>query len=227
MARTAEEVVAKAVRELAPDTAANRFVPLVAAGEAARESIAAFVLEQHHIIASDRRSFHRLARRAVTDQSAAPEVAPFFDALAQGETVALERLGVLADACALDDAAVRAYEPRAGCQAYPAYAAWLALQAEPADVVIALTVNFAAWGDYCAAMREALREHYGFSAEACGFFDFFAEPDPKAAEQGLSAVQAGLDADRVTERLAHRYGRLLQAYELMFWNTLATAPAPR
>ncbi|MEV0260177.1 transcriptional regulator [Streptomyces sp. NPDC050617] len=217
MVRTAEEVVAEAVRELSPDTAANRFVPLVAEGKAPREAVAAFALEQHHIITSDRRSFHQLALRSTAD----PSVVPFFDALAQGETVALERLGSLTAACGLDDAAVRAYEPRAGCQAYPAYAAWLALHAEPADVVIALAVNFAAWGDYCATMRDALREHYGFDAEACGFFDFFAEPDPKAAEQCLSAVRSGLDAGRVTERLAHRYGRLLQAYELMFWNTLA------
>ncbi|MFH8982364.1 thiaminase II/PqqC family protein [Streptomyces varsoviensis] len=217
MARTAEEVVAEAVRELAPAAGANGFVPLVAEGKAPREAIAGFALEQHHIITSDRRSFHRLALRTAED----PKIGPFFDALAQGESVALERLGALAEAFGVDDAALRAYEPRAGCQAYPAYAAWLALHAEPADVVIALTVNFAAWGGYCADLRTALREHYGCPAEACRFLDFFAEPDPSAAEQGLSAVQAGLDAGRVTERLAHRYGRLLQAYELMFWNTLA------
>ncbi|MDF3288746.1 thiaminase II/PqqC family protein [Streptomyces silvisoli] len=216
MTRTAQEVLAAAVRELAPGTGANRLVPRIAAGQAPVETLAAFAMEQHHVIPSDRRSFLHLTERCAAD----PAAATFFTSLAHGENIALDRLGALADALGLDDESVDGYQPKPGCQAYPAYAAWLALNAEPVDVVIALTANFAAWGGYCRTMGRALRERYGFGDEACGFFDFFAEPASQLEQQALAAVQAGLDAGRVTP-LAHRYGRLLQAYELMFWNTLA------
>ncbi|MGW7001294.1 thiaminase II/PqqC family protein [Streptomyces sp. NPDC054933] len=216
MTRTAQDVLADAVCELAPATGANRLVPRIASGQAPVDVLAAFAMEQHHIISSDRRSFLHLTDRSASD----PAAAIFFTSLAHGENLALDKLGALADALGLDDESVDGYEPKAGCQAYPAYAAWLALGAEPVDVVIALTANFAAWGGYCRAVGQALRERYGFSDEACGFFDFFAEPAPQLEQQALAAVQAGLDAGRVTP-LAHRYGRLLQAYELMFWNTLA------
>ncbi|WP_171169474.1 transcriptional regulator [Streptomyces sp. I05A-00742] len=216
MARTAQDVLTDAVRELAPDTGANRLVPLIATGAAPRSAIAAFALEQHHVIASDRRSYRHLAERS----AARPAVAAFFDPLARGETTALELLGPLAAACGLDERAVGAYEPTPGGQAYPAYTAWLALQAEPVDVVVAVTVNFAAWGGYCTTVGRALRTHYGFDDTACGFFDFFARPDPDAAERALAAVAAGLADGVLTERLAHRYGRLLQGYETMFWNSL-------
>ncbi|MFI1796475.1 transcriptional regulator [Streptomyces sp. NPDC020379] len=217
MARTAREVLADAVAGLAPAEGANRLVPLIAAGEAPREVLAMLALEQHHIIPSDRRSFLHLADRAGLQ----PAVAAFFRFLAEGETEALHRLTFLTTACGLDEKAVRAYEPQAGCQAYPAYAAWLALGAEPVDAVVALTANFAAWSDYCATVSRAMRDHYGFDDQACAFFDFFATPSPEAEELSLAAVGSGLATGLLSEPTAHRYGRLLQSYELMFWETLA------
>lgn len=217
MARTAREVLADAVAGLTPADGANPLVPLIAAGEAPREVFAALALEQHHIIPADRRSFLHLADRAGLQ----PAVTAFFRFLAEGETEALHRLMFLTTACGLDEKAVRAYEPRPGCQAYPAYAAWLALGAEPVDAVVALTANFAAWSDYCATVSRAMRDHYGFDDQACAFFDFFATPSPEADELSLAAVTSGLDTGLLSEPTAHRYGRLLQSYELMFWETLA------
>ncbi|GHC54570.1 transcriptional regulator [Streptomyces cinnamoneus] len=217
MARTAREVLDDAVRALPPG--ANRLVSLIASGAAPRTAVAALALEQHHVITGDRRSFLHLAARAAGRGQ--PAVAAFFDHLALGEVLALGLLPPLAAACGLDEEAVRAHEPRAGCQAYPAYAAWLALGAEPVDAVVALTANFAAWGGYCATVSRALRTHYGFADTACGFFDFFADPDPDGAQKALGAVAEGLADGRLSEPLAHRYGRLLQDYESMFWNTLA------
>ncbi|MEU7134292.1 transcriptional regulator [Streptomyces sp. NPDC046261] len=221
MARTARDVLDDAVRSLPPGS--NRLVPLIAAGRAPRAAVAALALEQHHVIAADGRSFEHLAARATGRHHSA--VAHFFAHLAHGESLALGLLPPLAAACGLDEEAVRAHEPRAGCQTYPAYVAWLALGAEPVDAVVALTANFAAWGGYCATVGEALRAHYGFDDEACGFFDFFAGPDPQLTEKALAAVAEGLLDGRLSERSAHRYGRLLQEYESMFWNTLAAVPA--
>jgi hypothetical protein len=193
----------------------NRLLPLVAAGKAPVTTLAALGAEQHHIIVSDWRAFLTLAARAGT-----PAEGGFFSTLATGETLVLPMLGAYADACGMDAAALAGYEPLAGCQAYPAYVSWLAQNAEPADVVLALAVNFAAWGRYCGQLATALRTHYGFADEACAFFDFFATPAPDLEQQALATLQAGIDAGR-TGDVAFRYGRLLQEYELMFWNTLA------
>ena len=143
-----------------------------------------------------------------------------FAGLAQGESLALGKLAALSDAVGLDEAALRGYQPLAGCQAYPAYLAWLALNGEPADVIVALIANFAAWGDYCSTIAQAMRTHYDFDDAACGFFDFFASPVPDVERQAVDIVQAALDRGHRTDE-ALTYGRLFQSYELMFWNTIA------
>jgi hypothetical protein len=215
MTDAARDLLKSVRQELAPNEDANRFVPLVREGSAPRAALAALAAEEHRIVTSDWRSFLTLAARA-TDHAARE----FFAGLAQGESAALKTLPALARAFGMDEDAVRNYEPQAGCQAYPAYLAWLALNAEPADVIVAVTANFAAWGEYCADVAEALRTQYGLDDEACGFFDFFATPAPEIEQQAVLAVQAGISDGRVTDS-ARQYGRLFQSYELMFWNTLA------
>lgn len=218
MADTARERVERITAELAPAKDANRLVPQITAGSATVRTLAALALEQHHVIGSDLRAFTFLADRSTAAGNAA--CAEFFGSLATGETLALERLGAYGAACGLDAESVERYEPLAGCQAYPAQVAWLALNGEPPVVALALTANFAAWGGYCATVAEALRSRYGFPDEACGFFDFFAAPAPDLERQALAAVASGVRSEAGTA-LARRYGRLLQTYEAMFWNTLA------
>jgi hypothetical protein len=212
MTRSAPDVVDTIRRELAPDESANRFVPLVEQGKAPRSALGALAAEEMRIVASDWRSFLTLAAR-----SPEPAARGFFTGLATGESLALPMLTPLAAAAGFDTAS---YEPRPGCQAYPSFVAWLALNAEPAAAVVAILANFAAWGQYCGTIAAALRKHYGFDDEACGFFDFFATPVPELEEQAMAAVQAGLD-NGVDLDAAQDHGRLLQSYELMFWNTLA------
>ncbi|MEV0173896.1 transcriptional regulator [Streptomyces sp. NPDC050803] len=185
----------------------NPLVPLIAQGKADRAVLGALARQQRWVIAADRRSFLHLAQRAA-DQ---PETAAFFALLAEGETLAAGHLEAFAEACG-DGAG----EPLAGCQAYPAYVAWLALNGAPGDVLVALTANFAEWGGYCATVARALRDHYGFTDEACAFFDFFAEPSPELDRAAGAAARAG----RPDDALARRYSRLLREYEGMFWRTL-------
>jgi TENA/THI-4/PQQC family len=215
MPDSARELLETIKLELAPAENDNRLVPLVESGQAPRSVFTTLAAEELRIVASDWRSFLTLASRS-TD----PLAREFFSWLAQGEGVALDRLRALAAAVGLDDAAAREYQPRAGCQAYPAYVAWLALNGEPVDVVVALVANFAAWGGYCARTAAAMRAHYGFDDDACGFFDLFAMPAPEVDELAESAVQASVDAGRLTGE-ARLYGRLFKSYELMFWNTAA------
>src|SRR5690349_11740508 len=168
MTRSASELLDSIRRELAPDEGENRFVPLVSQGKAPVSAIGALAAEELRIVASDWRSFLTLAAR-----SPEPAARGFFTGLAQGEGMVLPMLTPLAAAAGVDPAG---YQPRPGCQAYPSFVAWLALNAEPAAAVLAILANFAAWGGYCATIAAGLREHYGFADEACAFFDFFATP---------------------------------------------------
>lgn len=222
MTGTAREILESARAELAPAEKDNRLVPLIASGVAPRSVFAIIAAEESRIVRSDWRSFLTIAGRCTEQNSR-----ELFSGLAAGEGMALTKLDALVAATGLDDAALADYQPMAGCQAYPAYMAWLALLGEPADVIVALIANFAAWGSYCATIATAMREQYGFDDEACGFFDFFATPVPEIEEQAVAALQAGIDAGQHSAE-AYTYGRLFQTYELMFWNTIAdTAEAGR
>jgi hypothetical protein len=221
MTQPARDLLRTTTADLAPDPRSNPLVPRIADGTAPRSTLAALALEQSWVIPADRRAFGYLAERSLVRD---PEAAVFFGTLAKGEALAEERLPSFARACGVHQVRTAAYEPLPGCQAYPAYVAWLALNAAPADVVLALTANFSAWGGYCATIARALRTQYGFTDEACAFFDFFGEPSPELESQATAAVRAGLEAGRLDETSARRYGRLLQTYEAMFWNALAAAP---
>ncbi|MFF4837568.1 hypothetical protein [Streptomyces sp. NPDC001315] len=107
----------------------------IAQGAAGLETLAGFALGQRWVIAADRRSLRRLAERSVFE----PEVAACFGALAEGEALAAERLGAFAAACGVDEELAQGHESLPGCQACPAYIAWLAPGGVPADVVLALT----------------------------------------------------------------------------------------
>jgi thiaminase len=203
----AAELVAVVRAALAPverRLVEHRYLAELEAGRVPLEALRAFAGEQRAIITSDRRSFEHLAQRFPQ-----PPAGVFFREMAAGEVEALELLEPFAAAVGL----AGDYEPLAGCQAYPAYVAWLALNGSPADVALAFLVNLASWGRSCARMRDALRPRYGDAPVA--FFDFFAAPSAAFEEQALALITSGDPAS------ARRASRLLQAYELLYWDTLA------
>jgi TENA/THI-4/PQQC family len=203
----AAKLLAAVRAELAPverRLAEHRYLAELEAGRVPLESLRAFAGEQRAIIASDRRSFEHLAHRFPQ-----PPAGDFFREIAAGEAEALRLLEPFAAAVGLG----ADYEPLAGCQAYPAYVAWLALNGSPADVALAFLANLESWGRSCARMRDALRPRYG--ANAVAFFDFFAAPPAGFEERALALIAPGDLAS------ARRASRLLQAYELLYWDTLA------
>jgi hypothetical protein len=214
----ARELLESVQAELAPRDAENQLTPRIANGTAPRSVFTLLAAEERLIVRSDWRSLHLLATRGGYHAPGS-----YFAQLAAGEEEALRQLEPLAAATgpATDDP--DAYEPLAGCQAYPAFFAWLALNGEPSEVAVAITANFAAWSGYCATIATAMREHYGFTDDACGFFDLFASPISDGP--AVAAVSAGLAAGTLDSRRARRYARLFQSYELMFWNTLAGVSA--
>jgi thiaminase len=213
----AAELVALTERELA-DTAqairSHRFLRLLRERSVPDEVLRALAGEQNLIVASDRRSFAQLAARFPGGLAG-----PWFLGMAEGEGAALDLLGGLTGWLGLSAEQLAGYEPRPGAQAYPAYVAWLALNGSRADVVLAFLANLAAWGENCAKVAAALRESYGAPEEALAFFDFFADPPPNFTPRALAVLDEALAAGDPPV-LARRATRLLQAYELSFWDAL-------
>jgi hypothetical protein len=103
--------------------------------------------------------------------------------------------------------------------------AWLALYGSDAELAGAFLVNFAAWGANCGRMRKALHEKYGFPGSALTFFDLFANM-PTFETEAISVVQNGLDRG-ISPRAIHGAARMLQSYELMYWDAMAVAGSIR
>jgi hypothetical protein len=208
---SAQELLEELRRELAPVEQAIRAHGYWAA-PTAEESLRAFAGEQCTILASDRRSFAHLAARF-------PEgpAGDLFIGLAQGEGEALERLFALAASRGVDEGGLIGYEPRPGCQAYTAFVSWLALSGSRAELALGFVANLAAWRENCRRLAGLLRGRCETS-----FFEFFAEPAPGFEELALVVADQGLAAGDSPAR-ARRAARLLQAYELLFWDALADA----
>lgn len=199
--------------ELAPvrdQLLAHPYVSAAEEGLIELEQLRPFCCEQSAIIASDVRSVAHLVSRFGSDF--------FLDVLA-GERAALEALGTFAIALGLSPEDREAYEPLPGAHAYAAYMSWLAAYASEAEVAAAYLVNFAAWGENCARMSRALSGRYGLTPDQVRFFDLFADPAGDFETAALAVIEAGLRRG-VPERRIRRAARLLQGYELLYWDTL-------
>jgi purine-cytosine permease-like protein len=202
-------------RDLGNEAAANPYLELVSAGAVPRGRLGDFAAEQAQLRASDRRSFLYLAARS-NDPAGA-----LFAEFADTERRALDLLTIFMQALG------RRVEPdagpqRAGCRAYPAFVAWLALNAQPVDAALAVVACQPAWTASFAGIGRALRDHpgYKFDQRACAFFDLMAAPDAHTEDQLLRMVSASVDTGQPPLRAAG-YARLLASYQAMFWTTLA------
>ena len=83
-------------------------------------------------------------------------------------------------------------------------------------------MNLPAWGRSCGRLSRAFRAHYGLPDAAVAFFDLFAADAPGFDAAALSVIQGGLDRG-VAPSDVHRAARLLQSYELMYWDALHAA----
>jgi pyrroloquinoline quinone (PQQ) biosynthesis protein C len=185
-------------------------------GSIAPARLRCFVGEQCHIIPGDLRSIALLISRC--EQPAGQQ---FFRDVLQGEAAALGALEPLATAVGMSPADCAAYEPAPGAQAYSGYLAYLCLYGADAEVAAALSVNFAAWGANCGRMAQALRQHYGMQEADLRFFTQFAAAPHDVSSQALALITAGLQRGVEARRIV-RAARMLQGYELLFWDTVYT-----
>src|SRR6266550_4594588 len=190
------------------------YVQALEEGKIGREKLRLFAGEQYAIIGSDLRSAAHLVSRFGSSPSR-----DFFLGILQGERAAWDALLTFANALGISEAQLSEHEPLAGAHAYTCYMAWLALYASDAEIAAAYLVNFPAWGQNCGRLSRILKERFGMGEKEVAFFDLFASPPTTFEADALKVIQQGLD--RGTDpRLIRRAARLLQAYELMYWNTL-------
>jgi TENA/THI-4/PQQC family protein len=194
------------------------FLSAVEAGTVSVEQIAAVAAEEYSIIRSDLMSFAHMAERWDT-----PHGSHFFGDLAEGEALALPLLLDFGTRVGLDEQALAAYEPRPKGQTFPSRVAWIAANADRASAAASFLVNFGVFGENMARMRAALISVYGFAPEDIEFFTFFAEPIPGFEEDALEVIAVGL-LEGACPRDVRRSARLLQAYELDFWQAAAEPP---
>jgi hypothetical protein len=139
----------------------------------------------------------------------------------QGEAAALDALHPFTRALGLTTGDLEMFEPLPAAHAYCTFVAWLALYGSDAELAGALLINLPAWGANCGRMHKALHEKYGIAPSALGFFDLFANM-PSFEQEALSIIQNGIDRG-VPTPFIHRAARMLQGYELMFWDAMADA----
>jgi hypothetical protein len=215
---TSRDLLASIRQEAASVMADNRFIPLAAAGGArSQRSLAEFAAQQAQLLASDRRSYLHLAAR-FADTTAGT----FFAELADTTRRAGQMLATFATAAGARGADLDSREQVPGCQAYPSFVSWLALNSSAEDAALAVAVSLDLWGRNFAAMARALREAPGLAQGdwATEFFDIFAVPGSSIEDQAVAVAQEAQVAGRKPAR-AREYARTLAAYQSMWWTALA------
>jgi hypothetical protein len=125
----------------------------------------------------------------------------------------------------MSESDLKTFEPIPAAHAYCTYVAWLGMYGSDGELAGAFLVNFAAWGANCGKMSKALQDRYGLTKEEVAFFELFSQIPP-SEKQILEVIQGALDRG-VEPALIHRAARMLQAYELMFWDAMAEAAGMR
>jgi hypothetical protein len=216
-AKALVEMIRQDLQAVSEQLLRHPYVQALEEGNLGRENLRLFAGEQYAIIGSDLRSAAYLVSRFGSAPSR-----DFFLGILQGEKAAWDALLTFAHALGLSEAQLREHEPLAGAHAYTCYMAWLALYASDAEIAAAYLVNFPAWGQNCGRLSDIFKERFGLGDKEVTFFDLFASPPVTFEANALSVIQHGLDRG-IEPRLIQRAARLLQAYELMYWDTLYEA----
>ena len=219
----ASEIVIKIRMHLRPldeKILGHAYIKALTEGKLSQDSLRTFAGQQYHIITSDLRSIAGLLSRHGQLPSR-----PWLLAVLQGEAAALDALFSFAQKLSMSESDLRTFEPIPTAHAYCTYIAWLGMYGSDGELAGALLVNFAAWGANCGKVSKALQDHYGLTKEEVAFFELFSKMPP-FEKQVLEVIQGTLDRG-VEPALIHRAARMLQAYELMFWDAMAEAAGIR
>jgi hypothetical protein len=188
----------------------HKFVKDAEDGRLNVEKLKLFATQQYYTINHDLRSLAVMLSRAGND-----EEVDFFRMLVDGDREALKRLMLLSTELGLGEVELDSAVILAGAASYTHFLAWLANYANAGEQAAALTVNLPVWGSNCKRLGNALRIKYGL--KEVGLFELFTGPIEvietpalKIMDNYLSRHSSGME----------RCARLIQAYELSFWDTI-------
>jgi len=214
------EKIRSDLKPLEERISSHLYLKAIEEGRVPLDLLKVFAGQQYHIISSDLRSIALILSREGMRPSRR-----FLMNILQGEAAALDAIHVFARALGLNMSDLESLEPLPAAHAYCAFVAWLALYGSDAELAGAFLVNIPAWGANCGRMRTAFHEKYGLAPSALAFFDLFAGM-PSFEQEVLIIIQNALDRS-IPARLIRRAARMLQGYELMFWDAMADAASIR
>mmetsp|Transcript_29154 Transcript_29154/g.82201 ORF Transcript_29154/g.82201 Transcript_29154/m.82201 type:complete len:223 (+) Transcript_29154:216-884(+) len=195
----------------------HRYFQDAEAGTLSKPQLAALVQEQYSIQKADLKSLTHLSERCKAEGREAG--AKLFSMLAQGEELASGLLMDMAAWLGLSQEDLDCYLCSMEAQAYPSYLARCAHYGTPAMVAAACAVNFPCWGAQCGRIKDALISGKGFdpcTEKDVAFLTFFATPIDGFDQLAAKCIEEeGSNFSAVKEAV-----RLLQACELMFWDSI-------
>ena len=171
-------------------------------------------VQQNHLLGNSINALELALAR-----SSSPCAKEFLSASLDKTRDAHDALRIFGKAIGLSAEELDAMEPLSGAIAYSLYLYWLASKRTASEIAAAFLVNMPLWGANCVRVGRALQANYGFKKEDVAFFEMFADPSPGFGEMALAAVEEGLEQG-VDPVFIRRSVRLLQRYELMFWDTM-------
>lgn len=204
------ELVARAQQGIVQ--APNRFLDALEAGTVSRDRIRDLAGELYWLVLSDQQSSALLAERF-------PD-SPLFRGMANGEEEALRLLFVFAAALGMTEADLRAYEPWPSSQSYPACIAQIAAFGQRSALPLALLVNVEESAGYYTRAANALVSRYGYTEQEVAHFRYFADTPDEMLKLAAEVVAVGL-SEGDDPVMSVRAARMVNAYEAMFWSTLA------
>lgn len=172
------------------------------------DKIKAFVANQYYTVSHDIKSLALMLSRSMAKRDA-----DFFKNILNGDMEGLRLLAKLAESLGLSVQELEDYSAIPETATYAHYLAALACFALPGEQAMALIVNLPVWGSNCGKLSKALRERYDI--DETGFLDIFTSPMEEAEKKALQVMEEYLPVRREHMK---RAARLIQAYELMFWN---------
>jgi len=188
----------------------HRFVRDALNGKHSLSKFRRFATQQHYILYYDLRSLATMLSR--TRSTAESE---FFQTLIVGEKRAFDALLAFSEEIGLGKESLATSEIAAGAVAYAHYMCWLANYANPGEQATALTMNLSVWGNNCQRLASALRNKYHLKRTI--FFELFSGPFDTLERNASKIIDKYVDEYRFS---MERCARLIQNYELMFWNSL-------
>ncbi|MEM4297406.1 MAG: TenA family transcriptional regulator [Nitrososphaerota archaeon] len=185
----------------------NEFLKEAEKGTLEKEKIRLFAVQQNYIVSYDLRSLATMLARSQNQDEL-----EFFYTLVVGDKEALRQLRAFSEELGLRRNEVEKSPILAEAVAYTHYLAWLAHYANAGEQATALVVNLPIWGSVVKRLGSALKENY--SIKQTGFFELFAGPYDALEGLALKVMEGYIDEHKDG---MERCARLIQRYELMFW----------